>query len=334
MSSDGSCDAAAIPTVLPSQMVFAVVAFVVALLFAFPTVFWLVAYLIPQIWMVVRPVPNLREKYKADWGLVTGGGSGIGKAITFKLASQGLNVVIVSLDDDLLKGTLQEIQAAYPKLEFRAVGVNFAPGINYMEKIIEATKDICIPIVFSNAGFIVTGFVDQAPIGKLLVNMECNATSALQIAHHFVRPLIAKKQTGCLVFTSSVAAFMPSPFAAMYSATKAFASTLACSMHIELKPLGIDVCAIHPSPVASQFYNGLDHKVALIEAAAQNAIAPNDIVDDIFRSIGCGCAFRDLGALAWGTRMGTFFIPLNCFAAIFALAAPFLPDWKTHNKNR
>lgn len=324
MSAEGSCDASTLRTSL-----FAVA----TMILAFPTVFWLVAYLVPQIWMVVRPLPNLKKKYGAEWGLVTGAGSGIGKALAFKLASQGLNVVIVSLDDEVLKSTMKEIRTEYPKQQFRSVGVNFAPGVNYMEKIIEATKDIEIPIIFCNAGFMVTGFVDQAPIGKLLTNIECNATSAVNVSHYFVKRLITSKKKGCIVFTSSVAGFIPTPFAAIYASTKAFVSSFAACLHIEVKPLGIDVCAIHPSPVASNFYDKLDHKVDLIEAAAKNAVQPSHIVNDMFRSVGA-CALRDLGTLAWCTRIGTFFVPFNFFAGLFALAAPFLPDWKTHNKNR
>jgi short-subunit dehydrogenase len=96
-----------------------------------------------------------------------------------------------------------------------------------MDKILEATKDIEIPIVFNNAGFIVTGFIDQAPIGKLLANIECNATAGVNIAHHFVKKLVSSKKKGCIVFTSSVAGFIPTPFAAMYASTKAFVSQFA-----------------------------------------------------------------------------------------------------------
>lgn len=212
---------------------------------AFPSAFWLVMYLLPQIYMAfLRPVPNLASRYGAKWALVTGSGSGIGKALAFKLASQGLNVVLVSLDDEHLSNTVKQLKEKYPQLEFRSVGVSFSPGVNYLEKIAAATKDISVPCIFNNAGFIVTGFVDQTPLGKLLANVECNATASFAIAHHFLTKLVSNKQRGCIVFTSSVAGFIPTPFAASYAATKAFVSQLACSLHIEVQSLGIDVCAV------------------------------------------------------------------------------------------
>ena len=124
----------------------------VAYILAIPTFIWLICYLIPQIYMAIRPIPDLKKKYNATWALVTGAGSGIGKAIAFKLASQGLNVVVVSLDDDYLKQTMKELKEHYPELEFRSVGCTFSPGVPYLEKIKEATKDIDINIVFNNAG--------------------------------------------------------------------------------------------------------------------------------------------------------------------------------------
>lgn len=312
--------------------------------------------------MACRRVPNLKQRYQANWALVTGAGSGIGKSLAFKLAGQGLNVVVVSLDDAFLKETMEELTKAFPKLSFRSVGVNFAPGVDYMSKIRNATKDIDVPIIFCNAGFMVTGFFDQCPIEKLMANIECNATSGVQVAHYFAKQLVSKKRKGCIVFTSSIAAAIPTPFASMYASTKAFLSQFAACLHIELKPLGIDVCAIHPSPVASNFYSNLTHKVDMIEAAAKSAVSPDSITDDILKSVGV-CAWRDLGgtlldrttylyvelhvshtqkmlsflrltAMAISTRMGTFFLPFNFFAELFAFFAPYLPDWKVHNKNR
>jgi NADP-dependent 3-hydroxy acid dehydrogenase YdfG len=55
----------------------------------------------------------LKKKYDAKWALVTGGSSGLGKALSEKLAQQGLNVVIAALGDDLLKNTTAELKAKY-----------------------------------------------------------------------------------------------------------------------------------------------------------------------------------------------------------------------------
>lgn len=325
---DGGSGVCLSPDAVPSAYVFYGMC-----VLAVPTIFWLMAYLIPQLLVCVRPIPDLKKKYGAKWALVTGGGSGIGKALCFKLASQGLNVVVVSLDDDFLKGTMKELKETHPDLTFRSVGCTFSPGVDYMKQIKDATKDIEIPIVFNNAGFIVTGFLDQAPLGKLLANIECNATAAVNITHHFVQIMVSKKLKGCIVFTSSVAGFIPTPFAAMYASTKAFISQFACSLHIEVQNLGIDVCAIHPSPVASNFYDKVDHKIELMEAAQKSAVPPQQLPNDIFRSIGV-CALRDLGGMAWSTRVGTFFLPYNFFTEMFTMAAPYLPDYKKHNKSR
>jgi NAD(P)-dependent dehydrogenase (short-subunit alcohol dehydrogenase family) len=47
--------------------------------------------------------------------------TGIGKSIAFKLARQGLNVVLVALGDPLLDSTTAEISKQFPTLQFRKV---------------------------------------------------------------------------------------------------------------------------------------------------------------------------------------------------------------------
>lgn len=106
--------------------------------------------------------------------------------------------------------------------------------------------------------------------------------------------MVKRKRKGCIVFTSSVAGFIPTPFAAMYASTKAFVSQMAACLHIEVKNLGIDVCAVHPSPVASNFYDKVEKKVELMEAAQKKAVPPQDLPNAIFKSIGA-CCLNDVG---------------------------------------
>jgi short-subunit dehydrogenase len=61
---------------------------------------------------------------------------------------------------------------------------------------------------------------------------------------------------GCVVFTSSAAAVIPSPFSVQYAATKAFVSVFGASLAPEVRPHGIDVLVFHPSPVASRCEEG------------------------------------------------------------------------------
>ena len=223
--------------------------------------FWasvtLLTYIVPSILANFRGVQDLRKRYKADWALVTGASSGIGKALAEALAEQGLSVVLVALDDQLLQKTYQELRERFPRVEFRSVGVDLtrADGA-YMEPIDAATRDIHVSLLFLNAGFMVTGFFHDVPIGKHMANLQCNAVSCVRIAHHFLPSLYGAKRPGLICFTSSGAATIPSPFTSLYSATKAFVSRFASSLAAEAGPQGIDVMAVHPSPVRSNFLAG------------------------------------------------------------------------------
>jgi len=106
-----------------------------------------------------------------------------------RLAGQGLNVILVSLDDSLLDDAHKELSEAYPDVTIRKVGVNLGrPG--YLPIIADATADIDVQCVFLNAGYVLTGFFDSLPVERHMENMECNAASAVQITHLFLQRMV------------------------------------------------------------------------------------------------------------------------------------------------
>ena len=119
----------------------------------------------------------------------SGASRGIGRAIAEALAQQGLNVVVQGLEPELTPA-IKELQTRYASQQFVGVACSFAPGGDYLQKIKDATAGKDIQLVFNNAGFIVTGFFDSQPLGKHLVNMECNATAAVAITHHFASLMV------------------------------------------------------------------------------------------------------------------------------------------------
>lgn len=156
------------------------------------------------------------------------------------------------------------------------VPVVFDHKTDYMPDIIKATEDIDVQVIFNNAGYIVTAFFDHTTVDAQLANMECNATSCVKITHHFLQKMLKKKLKGCFVFTSSVSGYIPNPFAVMYGATKGFVSQFAASLAIEVQSRGIDVLAVHPSPVASNFFDKAA-KLDSLEMAKKTAVAPSSV---------------------------------------------------------
>lgn len=311
----------------------------------------------------------MKKKYDAKWALVTGGSSGLGKALSEKLAQQGLNVVIAALGDDLLKSTTAELQAKYvfviilplvpvltllvgryPECQFRAVPVDFNTsdlkgGDDYMKHIKEATKDIDVQVIFSNAGYIVMRGFMKTPIEKWLANMECNATSHLRIVHHFMTNMMEKKLRGCVVFTSSTVrhcssailslpeahpllfyqiSFLPAPANSLYAATKAFLVGLGGSIAMDGYSYGIDVMVANMGPMRTRFWEGkkiLDvaKPFLLVEST------PEDAADVMLSNVG-RFWIRDHSALNAAMRLMVRVIDTNLLVGIQAAIKGYLPD--------
>jgi short-subunit dehydrogenase len=198
-----------------------------------------------------------------------------------------------------------------------------------------ATDDIDVQCIFNNAGFIVTGFFEQSSVETHLANLHCNLTANVHLTHHFYGRLLEKAQKGCVVYTSSSAGFIPNPFAVMYGCTKAGISEMAASLAVEGKARGIDVHAVHPSPVNSRFTAGGGndvkvHKMAAFEMAYKLATGPEVLPDQIFSCVGRSPVMIDLGGTSVGMRLGVHFLGYNLMTYAFALAAPLMPDYKNN----
>jgi short-subunit dehydrogenase len=304
----------------------------ISIILAVPSVLWVTIYAVSNLYMLMLGPVDMKKKYKAEWALVTGAGTGIGKSICETMALQGLNVVLVSLPDKFLDETTNSLKKAFPKQEFRSVAAKFDHKTDYMPNIIEATKDIDVAIVFNNAGYIVTGFFDQTSVDAQLANLECNSTACVKVTHHFLKEMLRKSMKGCFIFTSSVSGYIPNPFAVMYGATKAFVTQFAASLAIEVRANGIDVLAVHPSPVASNFFDKA-HKLESLEVAQKAAVSPDSVPGKMLCCVG-RAHLGDLGSMATIVRCVVAMVPYDFLTGVFAAGAPYMGDYQKHNKNR
>ena len=144
--------------------------------------------------------------------------------------------------------------------------------------------------------------------------------------------MLEKKIKGCFIFTSSVSGYIPNPFAVMYGATKAFVSQFAASLAIEVRNNGIDVLAVHPSPVKSNFFDNA-HKLDSLEMAQKSAVSPMAVPNKMLECVG-RCHLGDLGSMAVTVRCVVALMPYDFLTGLFSFFAPYMGDYQKHNKNR
>lgn len=176
----------------------------------------LTAFILPNIYFALFARPqNVRRKY-GDWAIVTGGSSGIGRALVERLLEQGVNVVVVALDNDLLTDTMKELSARYDTVKIRSVGADLTRDPErYMDDIKAATDDIAVSMVFNNAGFICMDYFHKVSIDKHVGLLECNAIAGVRIVHHFYVRMVNEGIKGCICLTSSAVCYMVRYFYAL-----------------------------------------------------------------------------------------------------------------------
>jgi short-subunit dehydrogenase len=240
--------------------------------------------LLPAVYGCVLRPQDLKKKYGAEWAIVTGGSSGIGKAIVERLCAQGINVIILAVPDKLLDETTREVRSRFPDVRVEPVGADLSkPG--FMKQLDAVTHDKDVQLLFCNAGFMLSGFFHSTPMGANKANAAVNVGCHLELTHEYVNRMLAAGKRGAVCFTSSPAWMLPSPTAAMYAGTKAFVSHFGASMAAEVKSLGIDVCVVHPSPIRSRFYDNAGDG-AEVNFFKSTASGPEVLVSHLFACVG------------------------------------------------
>lgn len=294
----------------------------------FASLFAVLSYAVPFFINTFKKPQDLKRKYDAKWAVVTGASSGIGRALTEKLAEQGINVVMVALDDKVFAATYDELTLKFPKVTLRKVGADLGRD-GYMDLVQAATSDITPNLLFNNAGYITFGLFTELSLERQLANIEVNMLSGVKITHYIVRKMQAAKLRGAVCFTSSPANLIPAACTAMYGSTKAFVTQFAGALAGELAADKIDVLIMHPSPVATNFYAApelLQNKPLQFFKGA--AVTPAVIADCMLASVGDGFVIRDQGAVTFVLQLLVKLLDTNFFASLGAKMTPNTAEYK------
>ena len=209
--------------------------------------------------------------------VITGGSSGIGLATAMLFSDKGWRVFELSRHGESHDGiTHLDCDVVQPESVRQAVA--------------EVLRQVdSIDVLISNAGYGISGAVEFTAPEDAKRQMDVNFFGAVH-AVLAVLPAMRAQRGGRILFTSSVAAVLPVPYQAFYSASKAAINAMALALANEVRAFGIRVGYLMPGDVATGFtaardksdkgatvYQNETKAIAAMERDEQNGMRPEQM---------------------------------------------------------
>jgi short-subunit dehydrogenase len=143
------------------------------------------------------------------------------------------------------------------------------------ERVAKAVEDLEIGVLVNNAGFGSAGRFERVPLERHLGMIRVNCLAVTALTHLFL-PRMRARGRGAIIIVASVAGYQPLGLAATYGATKAFDLMLGEALWAETRGTGIDVLALSPGPVETEFQavaGEVPHPGATPESVVEAAVA-------------------------------------------------------------
>jgi short-subunit dehydrogenase len=191
-----------------------------------------------------RHIPGLRV-------LVTGGSSGVGRAVAVELAARGARVLATARRAE----RLAELQRAVPGIEILAGDITAAETRRQILDRARNRFDGLDVVVAAAGGGAIGSFRDAAP-ETLRKIMELDFFAPAELVREAL-PLLAAGRDPAIVLVGSILGLHPLPLHAEYCAAKAALTSLARSLRAELATDGIDVLLANLGPTESEFWDSL-----------------------------------------------------------------------------
>jgi len=188
-----------------------------------------------------------RRRFPMDGkvAIITGAGSGIGRALALRMSEQGSPVAIADFDADGLAET--EAMVPGPVLA-RTLDVRERSAMMAFAASVDEWAPGPIGFAINNAGVTTSqSFADSSPEDDEWV-MDVNFGGVINGCHAFL-PLFLKQGEGTLVNVSSLFGLIGFPYQSAYCASKHAVRGFTESLRHEMRGTGVRVAAVHPGGV-------------------------------------------------------------------------------------
>ncbi len=192
------------------------------------------------------------KTYKGATALITGASSGIGKAFAEDLAARGAKLIITARSDLALQALAGDLRKKHGT-EVAVVALDLGQP-DAAAQLMQAVhgQGMAVDLLVNNAGFGKWGgFLDIEPPSNAGM-IQLNVTALVELSRLCLPGMIARNRGG-IINVASTAAFVPLPYAAVYSAAKTFVLYFSEALWGETRDSAVHVMALCPGGTASNF---------------------------------------------------------------------------------
>src|SRR5882724_5517476 len=191
------------------------------------------------------------ESLKDKTAVVTGGASGIGRALCLAFAGEGARIVVADIDDAGMAETARSVAKAGSKAIIVKTDVTKLASVQSLAD--RAFGEFGrVHLLCNNAGVAVHGSLDSASHRDWEWVLGVNLWGVIHGVEAFVPRMIAQKEPGHIVNTASMAGLIASQGLGVYNTSKYAVVGLSETLAKDLRPYGIGVSILCPMGVATQ----------------------------------------------------------------------------------
>ncbi len=188
-------------------------------------------------------MPGIKD-FKNKVIVITGAGSGIGRATALAFAKEGAVLVIADKDEQRLKTVQGEIQSLGAKALIKPTDVSDKEQVRQLSEFVIREMGR-VDILHNNAGVSVGGRIEDTPLEDWEWLLGINLWGVIYGVHYFL-PSMIKQRSGHIVNTSSVLGLAATPATGTYSTAKFAVTGLGEALRPEVRKYGIGVTTVCP----------------------------------------------------------------------------------------
>lgn len=211
--------------------------------------------------------------------LITGGTTGIGRALAIRLAQLGANIVIVGRHQDVIQETLEEIK--HDDSETQVLGVAADVSLqDDIEKVFMTVNEELggLDVLINNAslGF---GSITEGEYRDWEYIVKTNLMGYMACSHYALTAMVPQEK-GHIIHIGSMSAVSREDGSSVYVATKSALQGFSESLRKEVNPKGINVTLIEPGAVDTDMQEqSQEEKLKQIEA--MEMLMADDIAESV-----------------------------------------------------